>query len=137
MTANLPNHSVRGSPTLFFEIRQSHSLCAAGADTDDSPSKSNQPQLSFSPPTTTRFTHKTSSYASQGAAEHKPRALQEQRHQMHEHGRTSACLADLLNSARCWEVTRNIRMTVLTQVRVLNTFKYKVRAQRDCDSLYK
>jgi hypothetical protein len=28
-------------------------------------------------------------------------------------------------------------MTALTQVRVLNTFKYKVRAQRDCDSLCK
>jgi hypothetical protein len=26
-------------------------------------------------------------------------------------------------------------MTALTQVRVLNTFTYKVRAQRDCDSL--
>jgi hypothetical protein len=34
-------------------------------------------------------------------------------------------------------VTRKIRMTTLTQVRVLNTFKFKVRAQRDCDSLCK
>jgi hypothetical protein len=28
-------------------------------------------------------------------------------------------------------------MTALTRVRVLNTFKYKMRAQRDCDSLCK
>jgi hypothetical protein len=34
-------------------------------------------------------------------------------------------------------VTRKIRMTTLTRVRVLNTFKYKVRAQIDCDSLCK
>jgi speckle-type POZ protein len=34
-------------------------------------------------------------------------------------------------------VTRKIRMTTLTQVRVLNTFTYNVRAQRDCDSLCK
>jgi hypothetical protein len=39
--------------------------------------------------------------------------------------------------ARCWGVTRKIRTTTLTRVRVLNAFKYKVRAQRDCDSLYK
>jgi hypothetical protein len=38
---------------------------------------------------------------------------------------------------RCWGVTRKIRMTTLTRVRVLNTFKFKVRAQRDCDSLCK
>jgi hypothetical protein len=38
---------------------------------------------------------------------------------------------------RCWGVTRKIRMTALIQVRVLDTFKYKVRAQRDCDSLCK
>jgi hypothetical protein len=31
--------------------------------------------------------------------------------------------------------TRKIRITTLTRVRVLNTFKHKVRAQRDCDSL--
>jgi hypothetical protein len=37
----------------------------------------------------------------------------------------------------CWGVTRKIRMATLTRVRVLNTFKYKVRAQRDCDSLCK
>jgi hypothetical protein len=37
----------------------------------------------------------------------------------------------------CWGVTRKIRMTTLTQERVLSTFKYKVRAQRDCDSLCK
>jgi hypothetical protein len=37
----------------------------------------------------------------------------------------------------CWGVTRKIRMTTLTRVRVLNTFKYKVRAQIDCDSLCK
>jgi hypothetical protein len=37
----------------------------------------------------------------------------------------------------CWGVTRKVRMTTLTQVRVLNTFKYNVRAQRDCDSLCK
>jgi hypothetical protein len=37
----------------------------------------------------------------------------------------------------CWGFTRKIRMTTLTQVRVLNTFKFKVRAQRDCDSLCK
>jgi hypothetical protein len=34
-------------------------------------------------------------------------------------------------------VTRKIRMTTLTQVRVFNTFKFKVRAQRGCDSLCK
>jgi predicted histidine transporter YuiF (NhaC family) len=34
-------------------------------------------------------------------------------------------------------VTRKIRMTALTQLRVLNTFKYNTRAQRDCDSLCK
>jgi hypothetical protein len=33
--------------------------------------------------------------------------------------------------------TRKIRITTLTRVRVLNAFKYKVRAQRDCDSLCK
>jgi hypothetical protein len=37
----------------------------------------------------------------------------------------------------CWGVTRKIRMTTRTQVRVLNTFKYNVRAQRDCNSLCK
>jgi hypothetical protein len=37
----------------------------------------------------------------------------------------------------CWGVTQKIRMIPLTQERVLNTFKYKVRAQRDCDSLRK
>jgi hypothetical protein len=31
----------------------------------------------------------------------------------------------------CWGITRKIRMTTLTRVRVLNTFKYKARAQRD------
>jgi hypothetical protein len=31
-------------------------------------------------------------------------------------------------------VTRKIRMTTQTRERVLNTFKYKVRVQRDCDS---
>jgi hypothetical protein len=40
-------------------------------------------------------------------------------------------------SGPCWGVTRKIRMTALTRVRVLNTFKYKMRAQRDCDSLCK
>jgi hypothetical protein len=39
------------------------------------------------------------------------------------------------NKGNCWGVTRKIRMTTLTRERVLNTFKYKVRAQRDCDSL--
>jgi hypothetical protein len=34
-------------------------------------------------------------------------------------------------------VTRKIRMTTLTRERVQNTFKHKVRAQRDCDSLCK
>jgi hypothetical protein len=38
---------------------------------------------------------------------------------------------------KCWGATRKVRMTTLTQVRVLNTFKFKVRAQRDCDSLCK
>jgi hypothetical protein len=33
--------------------------------------------------------------------------------------------------------TRKIRNTTLTRVKVLNTFKHKVRAQRDCDSLCK
>jgi hypothetical protein len=37
----------------------------------------------------------------------------------------------------CWGVTRKIRMTTLTRERVFNMFKYKVRAQRDCDSLCK
>jgi hypothetical protein len=41
------------------------------------------------------------------------------------------------DDSACWGVTRKIRMTTLTQVRVLNTFKYNVRAQRDCDSLCK
>jgi hypothetical protein len=34
-------------------------------------------------------------------------------------------------------VTRKIRITSQTRVRVLNSFKYKVRAQRECDSLCK
>jgi hypothetical protein len=33
--------------------------------------------------------------------------------------------------------TRKIRNTTLTRVKVLNTFKHKVRAQRDCDPLCK
>jgi hypothetical protein len=32
-------------------------------------------------------------------------------------------------------VTRKIRMTTQTRERVLDTFKFKVRAQRDCDFL--
>jgi hypothetical protein len=40
-------------------------------------------------------------------------------------------------SAAVGGVTRKIRMTTLTRGRVLNTFKCKVRAQRDCDSLCK
>jgi hypothetical protein len=42
-----------------------------------------------------------------------------------------------VGGGECWGVTRKIRMTTPTQERVLNTFKYKVRAQRDCDSLCK
>jgi hypothetical protein len=38
---------------------------------------------------------------------------------------------------KCWGVTRKIRMTALTRVRVFDTFKFKVRAQRDRDSLCK
>jgi hypothetical protein len=37
----------------------------------------------------------------------------------------------------CWGVTRKVRMTAQTQVRVLCTCKFKGRAQRDCDSLCK
>jgi hypothetical protein len=42
-----------------------------------------------------------------------------------------------LKGAACWGVTRKIRMTTQTRVRGLNTFKLKVRAQRDYDSLSK
>jgi hypothetical protein len=35
----------------------------------------------------------------------------------------------------CWVVTRKIRITTQTRVKVLNTFRYKVRVQRDRDSL--
>jgi monoamine oxidase len=42
-----------------------------------------------------------------------------------------------LKGAVCWGVTRKIRMTTQTRVRGLNTFKLKVRAQRDYDSLSK
>jgi hypothetical protein len=37
----------------------------------------------------------------------------------------------------CWGVTRKVRMTAQTQERVLSTCKFKVGAQRDCDSLCK
>jgi hypothetical protein len=40
-------------------------------------------------------------------------------------------------AAKCWGVTQKIRLTTLTQERVLSTFQYRVRAQRDCDFLCK
>jgi hypothetical protein len=43
----------------------------------------------------------------------------------------------IVSRGLCWGVTRKIRMTTLTRERVLITFKYKARAQRDCHSLCK
>jgi hypothetical protein len=45
----------------------------------------------------------------------------------------------VVNQDECdgWGLPEKFRMTTLTREGVLNTFKYKVRAQRDCDSLCK